>query len=221
LEIAKLCQRAEHRFVNVQSGLLDQVCSIFGEDERAVYFDCRSEEVELVPFPGDLALVIAQSGKARELRSGLYNMRREETQRAAKALNVSTLRDATASDVQQCDLPDLLRRRALHITGENERVRRARELLIQGNGRAFGELMYVSHESSRSNFENSTPELDRLVEIASGIDGVFGARLTGGGFGGATITLCAEAAVKSVAGELERAAESVFITRASAGARVL
>lgn len=221
LEIAKLCQRAEHRFVNVQSGLLDQVCSIFGEQDRAVYFDCRSEEVETVPFPGDFALVIAQSGKTRELRSGLYNRRRDETAKAAAALKVRALRDVTTEQVEQSDLPDLLRRRALHITGENERVKQAIALLAEGNGRGFGELMYVSHESSRINFENSTPELDRLVEIAFRIDGVFGARLTGGGFGGATISLCAKAAAESVAAELKKAAASVFITRASPGAGVL
>ena len=191
LEIAKACQRAEHRYVGVQSGLLDQVIALFGQANHAIFFDCRSEEILAVPFPSDLALIVAESGKERALASGEYNLRREETLAAARTLGVPALRDVTSADLaRRSDLPDLVRRRAAHVAGENERVWRAVKLLEAGNGIGFGRLMTESHESSRQNFENSTPELDLLVSIAQKLPGVLGARLTGAGFGGATVTLC-------------------------------
>ena len=98
----------------------------------------------------------------------------------------------------------VLRQRATHIVGENERVQRALQLLAENDGRGFGALMNESHESSRQNFENSTAELDLLVEIARNLPGVLGARLTGGGFGGATVTLCEKSAAPRVADELAR-----------------
>jgi galactokinase len=205
LAIAKLCQRAEHRFVGVRSGLLDQIASIFGRAEHAVFFDARSEEVRVIPFPPGLALIVAESGKKRELAEGFYNQRREETRAAAEALGLVALRDISPNELAKCDLPPLLRRRATHIVGENERVRRALARLAQNDARGFGALMNESHESSRQNFENSTAELDLLVEIARDLPDVFGARLTGGGFGGATVTLCESAAAARIADELARA----------------
>lgn len=205
LEIAKACQRAEHRFAGVHSGLLDQVISLFGRADHAVFFDARSEKIQLVPFPRDLALVIAESGRRRELAKGEYNARREETRAAAKALHVSALRDVTSGELKsRSGLPELLRRRATHVVGENERVWRALEFLERGDGAAFGALLNASHESSRENFENSTPELDLLVSIARGLPGVLGARLTGAGFGGATLTLCEKSAGETVAAEMAR-----------------
>lgn len=205
LEIAKACQRAEHRFAGVQSGLLDQVTSLFGRADHAVFFDCRSEEVRTIPFPKGLALIIAESGKKRELASGDYNTRRAETRAAAVALHVTALRDMTSHELaSRHDLPELLRRRATHIVEENERVWRGVDFLMAGDGAGFGALLNASHESSRRNFENSTPELDLLVAIAQRLPGVLGARLTGGGFGGATITLCEQAAAEEVAQQLAR-----------------
>lgn len=203
LEIAKACQRAEHRFAGVHSGLLDQVTSLFGRADHAVFFDCRTEEVRTIPFPQELVLIIAESGKKRELASGDYNARREETRAAADALGVRALRDVTSEKLKQhLDLPDLLRRRATHIIEENERVWSAVDLLLAGDGPKFGALLNASHESSRRNFENSTPELDLLVSIAQHLPGVLGARLTGGGFGGATITLCERSAAATAGKQL-------------------
>jgi galactokinase len=227
LDIAKACQRAEHRYVGVQSGLLDQVISLFGRADHAVFFDARSEEIRTVPFPPGLALVIAESGKKRELTAGQYNLRREQTQAAARALGVPALRDLTCAELaRRRDLTELLRRRAAHIIGENERVWRAIHLLEIGDGRGFGELMNQSHESSRANFENSTPELDLLVSIAQGLPGALGARLTGAGFGGATVTLCEGGRAQQIASDLSQryAAASgitprVFICRIAEGAR--
>ena len=204
LAVAKLCQRAEQRFVGVQSGLLDQVTSIFGRAGHAVCFDARSEEVRMIPFPPGLALVIAESGRPREMAAGLYNQRCAETRSAVEALGLAALRDITPNDLAKRDLPPLLRRRAAHIVGENDRVARALAFLARNDRRGFGALMNESHESSRRNFENSTAELDLLVEIARELPGVFGARLSGGGFGGATVTLCASAAAPQVAEELAR-----------------
>lgn len=204
LEIAKLCQRAEHRFVGVQSGLLDQVVVIFGRANHAVFFDARSEEVQAIPFPRELALIITESGHGRELANGLYNKRRKETRAAADALGVPALRDISAAELCKRDLPELLMRRAQHIVGENERVWRALDSLRDGNGADFGDLMNESHESSRTNFENSTPELDLLVDIARDLPGVLGARLTGGGFGGATVTLCERGSAAQTAEILSR-----------------
>src|SRR4029453_4123031 len=119
LEIAKACQRAEHRYVGVQSGLLDQVISLFGRADHAVFFDCRSEEIRCVPFPAELALIIAESGKRRELAKGEYNLRREETHAAARALGTRALRDISSSELDRCsDFSALLRRRASHVIGE-------------------------------------------------------------------------------------------------------
>ena len=115
------------------------------------------------------------------------------------------LRDVTLADLdRRSDLPDIVRRRAMHVVGENERVWRAVKLLEAGDGIGFGRLMNESHESSRQNFENSTPELDLLVSIAEKLPGVLGARLTGAGFGGAIVILCERSEAHSTATELSR-----------------
>ena len=204
LQIAKLCQKAEHEFVGVQSGLLDQVCSIFGRADHAIFFDTRSEEVRTIRFPPGLELVVAESGHKRELADGRYNDRRRETRAAAEALAVPALRDASESTLENSNLPPLLRRRLTHIVGENDRVRLALELLAAGHGIGFGRLMTQSHESSRRNLENSSPELDLLVDIARKLPGVLGARLTRGGFGGATVTLCEAGRAAEIGEELAR-----------------
>jgi galactokinase len=205
LEIAKACQRAEHHYVGVKSGLLDQVISLFARAQHAVFFDCRSEQIRTVPFPASLALIVAESGKNRELAGGDYNLRRTETNAAARAFGVRALRDLTSAQIYgRLDIPELLRRRALHIVEENERVWRAVELLEAEDGHGFGKLMNASHESSRRNFDNSTPELDLLTSIAQQLPGVLGARLTGAGFGGATVTLCERTAADSIALQLAR-----------------
>jgi len=206
MELAKLCQRAEHRFVGVRSGLLDQVMSIFGRADHLILFDARSEQVQMIPFSRELAVIIASSGKQRELADGDYNVRREQCYDAARALGVRALRDVSSADLnRRTDLDSLLRQRARHIVGENERVERAIQLLAHRKAREFGELMNESHQSSQENFENSTPELDLLVELARKIPGILGARLTGGGFGGAIVALCDREKADAAARELQSA----------------
>ncbi len=191
LQIAKLCRRAENEFVGVNCGLLDQVSSAMGKANHAVFLDCRSENVETIPFPKDVELLITHSGVAHALVGGEYNERREQCFDAAKRLDARALRDVTSAQLAAArdSLPPLSYKRALHVVGENERVLQGVELLRKGDAAAFGQLMFASHASSKTNFENSTPELDALVEITSHESGVLGSRLTGGGFGGATVSL--------------------------------
>lgn len=191
LQLAKLCRRVENEFVGVNCGLLDQVSSVFGRKNSAIFLDCRAETVENVAFPDGLALLITHSGARHELVGGEYNERREQCFSAAAKLGARALRDVTSTqlDKNREKLTDLEYRRAAHVVGENERVAQGVEFLRSANARGFGELMFASHESSRTNFENSTKELDALVQIAREEEGVYGSRLTGGGFGGATVSL--------------------------------
>jgi galactokinase len=206
MEIAKLCRRAEQRSAGVQSGLLDQVMSLCGRANHLIYFDSRAESIQLIPFPSDLAFVVAQSGKQRELSQGDYNLRREQTAAAAHALGVRTLREVSSRDLEKrADLDPLLSGRARHVVGENERVDQAVQALKTKDATKLGQLMNQSHESSRHNFENSTPELDLLVDLARTLPGVLGARLTGAGFGGAVLALCRRPQAQEAARQLHDA----------------
>jgi galactokinase len=171
--------------------LLDQVTSVFGRADHLVYLDCQTEEIRTVAFPTEFALVIADSGVKHSLLQSHYNTRRQECAAAAQALGVATLREVTPEKLEhaRASLDPVLYRRAAHIVGENDRVWRAIEALQSGAAGALGALMNASHESSRTNFENSTPELDLITSIAREVPGVLGSRLTGGGFGGGTVTL--------------------------------
>ncbi|MEP6811126.1 MAG: galactokinase [Chthoniobacterales bacterium] len=212
MEIAKLCQRAENEFAGVQSGLLDQVTSVFGRAGHLVYLDCQKEEVRTLPFPKDCVLVIAESGAKHALLQSFYNARREECAAAAHALGVESLREVTPEHLELGgdSLDPVIYRRAAHIVGENDRVWRAVEALEKNDAEAVGALLNASHESSRTNFENSSPEQDALVELARSLPGVLGARLTGGGFGGATVSLVREEQAAAVMETLRSRATTVF-----------
>ena len=191
LQMARIAQKAEHDFVGVRCGLLDQITSLMSKAHHATFIDCRTMEVGHVPLDGKVSVIIANSNVKHALVGGEYNERRSDCEAAAHALGVSFLRDASTGMLKsrKSELADRIYRRALHITGENERVLEGCAALRRGDIARFGELMFESHESSRLNFENSCPELDRLVEAARKTPGVYGARLSGGGFGGATINL--------------------------------
>ena len=207
MPLAKLCRRAENEFVGVPSGLLDQVSSIYGRKGQAIYLDCRSEQVENIPLPADTELLVFHTGIEHELVGGEYKERRDQCFAAASALRVPpALRDVSAAQLEAArpSLEPLVFRRAAHIVGEDERVFAGIEYLRAGDGRAFGALMFASHESSRVCFENSTPELDLLVELAHEEPGVLGSRLTGGGFGGATVSLVERDRAEAIARALER-----------------
>jgi galactokinase len=229
LEVAKLCQRAENEFVGVKSGLLDQVTSVFGRANHLVYLDCQTEEIRTIAFPAEFALVIADSGVKHNLLQSKYNTRREECAAAAKALGARSLREITPEKLEAAreTLEPVLYRRAAHVVGENDRVWRAVNALQIRDAAAIGDMMNASHESSRTNFENSTPELDLLTSIARSLPGVLGSRLTGGGFGGGTVTLVSAAQGEEVVATLRAAyaretghTPATFVCRIANGAAV-
>ncbi len=193
MELARIGQEAEHNFAGVRCGLLDQVSSLFAKRDHAVFFDCRSLVVERVPVPPEARFVIVQSGVKHALSDGAYNDRRTECEEAARILGVEKLRDATSQMLDEGEKSGRLQgaplRRARHVVGENARVAAAVEALRAGDLAAVGCLMNESHESSRTLFENSCEELDFLSSEARSIPGCLGARLTGGGFGGAVLAL--------------------------------
>ncbi|HEX3443251.1 MAG TPA: galactokinase [Chthoniobacterales bacterium] len=198
MQIAKLCQRAENEFVGVQCGLLDQASSVFGQAGKAILLDFRTVTAEPVPLPSAVAILLLASGIPHALTGGEYNERREQCARAAALLGVSALRETTTAAVQAANMDPVVKRRGLHITGENERVSQGIESLRHNDPETFGQLMFESHRSSRDNFENSTPALDCLVEIAEQTPGVYGSRLTGGGFGGSTVSLVSRARAEEI-----------------------
>ncbi len=196
-ELAKICQSAENHFVGANCGLLDQFSSMFGRAGHLLFSDFRSLYHNAIPIAaGDVTLAITLSGVTHSLVAGEYNSRRRECFEAAKFFQAKnpeqkTLRDVSMAELKsaQAELDPQFFKRAMHVVGEDERVFSAIELLKSGSMKEFGALLYQSHESSIHNFENSCRELDILVDIAKSIAGVYGARLTGGGFGGATLTV--------------------------------
>ena len=228
MALAQLCQKAENEFVGVRCGLLDQASSVFGKEDEIILLDFRAITARTVPLSPSVALLLVDPGVPHELSGGEYNERRSQCHAAAAALGVKALRDVTSEALSSSSLDPLIRSRALHITGENERVLAGVAALQSGQMRQFGQLMFQSHESSKCNFQNSTAFLDALVEIAATIPGVLGARLTGGGFGGSTIWLVeGDKAEKILSRVLEAYHQKTgvtckaLITKASQGARLL
>ena len=195
-ELALICQKAENEFVGARVGIMDQFVALFGEAERALLLDCRSLEYKLLPLPPDVRLVVCNTMVKHELASSAYNERRAQCEAGVKHLaqflpNVTALRDVTFEQLEQYgrDLPEVVYRRCRHVITENARVLEAAEALERSELDRFGRLMDESHRSLRDDYEVSVPELDLMVELASRIEGVYGARMTGGGFGGSTINL--------------------------------
>ncbi len=191
VQIARLGQSAENGFVGAQSGIMDQMAvSVLGGLGRALFLDTRSLEYREIPLPSSVELVVIDSGVSHRIggEQSEYNSRRAECEEAARLLGVPQLRDV--SGVQQLtELPSTLQRRARHVLTEDDRVLQAVEALEAGDVLELGELFYASHASMRDDFEVSTPEVDMLVDAARADPDVVGARLTGGGFGGAVVIL--------------------------------
>ncbi|HJS23804.1 MAG TPA: galactokinase, partial [Pyrinomonadaceae bacterium] len=195
-ELALLCQRAENEFVGARVGIMDQFVSLFGQAHKALLLDCRSLEFRLLPLPDKVRLVICNTMVKHELASSAYNERRAMCEAGVKYLaqfypNVTALRDVTLEQLKQHrnGLPEVVYRRCRHVIMENARVLAAAEALEQGDLNGFGKLMAESHQSLRDDYEVSSEELDRMVELAQNVEGVYGARMTGGGFGGCTVNL--------------------------------
>ena len=203
-DLAVLCQRAENGFVGVNSGIMDQYASLLCEAGAALLVDCRSLEAENVPLDlegAGLALAVCDTRVERGLADTGYNDRRAACERAARALGVEELRDATEEDLDRLSGEELLRSR--HVVSENARVLKAVDALRAADFDLFGRLMYASHASLRDDYEVSTPELDAFVEQARGFDAP-GARLTGAGFGGCAIALVPAGETERLAGECRR-----------------
>jgi galactokinase len=231
-EIALLCRRAENEFVGARVGIMDQFVSLFGQAQKALLLDCRSLEFKLLPLPDNVRLIICNTMVKHELASSAYNERRAECEAGvryfAKFLpNVTALRDVTLEQFEQYGhaLPDVVYRRCHHVITENARVLSAGEALEQRDLNQFGKLMAESHRSLRDDYEVSCKELNLMVELAGTLAGVYGARMTGGGFGGCTVNIVA---VEHVETFRERVAESyeretklkpeIYISEASEGA---
>lgn len=191
LELAKLCQAAENQFVGVKCGLLDQVSSLFGKANHAIEIDFQSLKVEHAPMSADVAVVVCNSGVKHQLVGGEYNELRAMCESAAKKLGAKSLRAVNQRDLESArgQLSEREYQCAHHVVGEIARVAAGVKSLRAVDLKHFGQLMFQSHASSRDFFKNSTRELDHLVDIAHHHSGCLGARLTGGGFGGATINL--------------------------------
>ncbi|HEV2889380.1 MAG TPA: galactokinase family protein [Frankiaceae bacterium] len=188
MELAALCQRAEHAAVGLPSGLLDQMSSALGRAGHAMVVDFATLGVSYVPLPPDAEVVVVDSRQPRELAGSEYADRREDTVRAAAV--IGPLGSATLDDVERLD-DSLLRRRARHVVTENERVRSFAAALAAGDLPLAGRLMRESHASLAEDFDVSTPAIDRLVEKIGETEGVYGVRMTGGGFGGCLVALTA------------------------------
>jgi len=197
MTLAQTAQRAENRYVGVNCGLMDQFASAFGEEGSALLLDCRTLEHRAVRLPlDDVALVVCHSGSPRRLETSAYNERRSQCEAAVAVIaerdpSVTALRDVTPAmlDDARERMDPLVFARAEHIVHENERVLQAIDAFAAGDLDEVGRLFYASQASMRDLFGISSPELDTLVDIAAGVPGVYGARLTGAGFGGCTVNL--------------------------------
>ncbi|MDP8242732.1 MAG: galactokinase [Candidatus Hinthialibacter antarcticus] len=198
MELAQLCRRAENEFVGMPCGLLDQFTSTFGKDNAMLWLDCDTLEHEafVMPTPAP-KIVLCHSGVKHKLVEGEYKSRRDQCVEAARVLGEKTgksprfLRDITYEEFlqYQSELKPVVQRRAQHIMEENRRVLAGVEALKSGDLVQLGKCIFESHASSRDLFENTCPELDILIEEAKQIAGCYGAKMTGGGFGGATVNL--------------------------------
>jgi galactokinase len=225
-ELALLAQGAENKFVGMQCGIMDQLISALGEADHALLIDCRDLSVQPVPLPSNARVVVCESGVHHELSNSGYNERRAQCEEAVRLLKaelpkIRALRDVSLDDLARYGalLPPVVLQRARHVVSENGRVLTGAAALRAGDLVRFGQLM-------RDDYQISVPEIDLLVELAQQTAGCYGSRLTGGGFGGSTVSLVAADAVERFADEVSRAyqqqtgiASRVFVCRASDGVR--
>ena len=191
---ALLCQKAESEFVGMHCGIMDQYIISLGKREHALLIDCRSLAYRLVPIPSGISIIVCDTKKQRGLVDSEYNTRRQECETGARLLGVPALRDVTpdAFEARQHELGEITRKRCRHVITEDQRVIDAVRALERGDLAHFGNLMNASHVSLRDDYEVSCHELDVMVEAAWEQDGIYGARMTGAGFGGCTVNLVAD-----------------------------
>lgn len=236
-QIALLCQKAEHTFANTPCGIMDQFISTKAQLDHAMLLDCRSHETRMVPMTDPaIAVLIINTNVRHELSGGEYGQRRNQCETAAAILNVKALRDAsidqlTAAKTLLDQKDQLVYKRARHVITEIERTQQAAAAAQRNDWSTFGKLMYQSHHSLRDDFEVSCKELDILVEIASSLGtqgGVFGSRMTGGGFGGCTVSIVQADKAKDIQKQITQAYQkqtgiepAAFVTHAAQGAHSL
>ncbi|HMI87629.1 MAG TPA: galactokinase [Polyangiaceae bacterium] len=233
-ELAVAGQTAEHEYVGTMCGIMDQLIAALGQPDHALFIDCRTLEAKPVPFARpDAVVLICDTKVTRELASSEYNRRRAQCQEGVSALksvlpHVRALRDVSLADLEANAslLTETVFNRCRHVVTENARTLDAARALSESNLVELGRIMVESHRSLQIEYEVSCPELDLCVATATAQPGVYGARMTGGGFGGCTVNVVAEDAVASVSqalsGALERTfgkAPAIFATRASTGAK--
>lgn len=234
LEKALLCQKAEHEFAHVPCGIMDQYASTFGEEGHLILIDCQNSQPKLVPFRDpNLSVIIANTMVHHQLSDGGYAARRKSTEDSLEILQANSWRDVTMEMVEagREKLGDVNYRRSRHVVGEIGRTLAAAAVIESGNYEGLGALMADSHQSLRDDFEVSCKELDLMVEIAVGIGregGVLGARMTGGGFGGSTVTLCETKNVEAIMERMQREylektglTAQIFSSRPSKGAHLV
>lgn len=233
-EKALIAQKAEHEFAGVPCGIMDQFASAFGKKDNLILIDCQSGEPELVPFTNpDLAIIIANTCVSHDLSDGGYAARRKDTEDGLAAIGKGSWRDVTAEEVEAAKeaMGDRVYRRSRHVVGEIARTISAAQCFKTGDYANIGQLMKDSHDSLRDDFNVSCDELDLMVRIAEEIGfegGVLGSRMTGGGFGGSTVTLCRKDQAREIATALHekylsgtKITPEIFATRPAQGAHLL
>ena len=225
---ALACQKAEHDYAGVPCGIMDQFVSIFGQTHHAVLIDCQSMEAKTVPLSDpNCVVLITNSNVKHELTGTEYSERRDKCYEAAKLLGIPSLRSAKSEDIESkksiFGSDEIMFKRFRHVVTEIDRTTKAAELLEKQDYETFGKLMVESHNSLRDDYEVSCPELDQLVELALKCQEVYGSRMTGGGFGGCTVTLVKKEAVSDVVEAMKSGYSgkaTFFVCEASDGARV-
>jgi len=209
--VAKMCQKAEHLYAGMRCGIMDQFISCHGRAGHALMLDCRSLDFQFLSIPPHLRLMVCNTMVRHEHASSGYNTRRQECEDGFRVLaevlpGIRALRDVTVDDLENHSncLSDVIYKRVRHVVTENDRVKNAATALEMGDIAEFGRLMADSHRSLRDDYEVSTLELDLMVELADGQEGMYGARMTGGGFGGCTINLVEAAHAPEVQQKLEQ-----------------
>jgi galactokinase len=228
--MARVGQLAENEWVGVNCGIMDQMISAAGEADHALLIDCRTLDTEAVPLPPGTAVVVLDTSTRRGLVDSAYNERRAQCEEAARFFHVAALRDVSLEQFEaKCHgLDEVTRRRAHHVIAENARTLRAAEAMRRGDAVELGRVMDAGHASLRDEFEISSDELNRMVACARSEEGCYGARMTGGGFGGCAVALVDGSMASALTDKVTaayRAATSIapssYICEASEGARVV
>src|SRR5262249_49433041 len=215
---ARLGQRVENEFVGAHVGIMDPMAASLADEHTALFLDCRSLAFERVAIPEEADLAVIHSGVVHDHAAGDYNTRRRECEEAGRILGVPQLRDCGPADLDRITaLPEPLNRRARHVVTENERVVAAVAAIRAKDLETLGQLFYASHASMRDDYQVSVPEVDFIVDLARAEKTIFGARLTGGGFGGSVVLLIRAGFGRAIA---ERIAEG-YMKQSSYSARVL